>query len=94
MDEISPKITYKRTHFLVPLEYFDVIKDLKNEQLGRLFRAMNDYYISGIIKVEEDISVIFSFYLLKFKMNDNHWEKTCDMNKKNGLLGGRPKNNP
>ncbi len=83
--------------FLIYKSFYEPIKDLPNEQLGELFRAIYLYQITG--EEPQPTSIIFmpfQFFKNQFRLDGIKYEKVVNRNKSNGSNGGRPKtqNNP
>ena len=51
----------KKDSFVLYNSFYEPIKELKNEQLGKLFRAIFDYTINGEITQDNEILIAFMF---------------------------------
>lgn len=83
--------------FLIYKSFYEPIKYLSNEQLGRLLRAIFEYQINGNLDIDEDIKMAFEFFKNQFRIDDIKYQKKVEANRENGKKGGRPKktqNNP
>ncbi len=79
--------------FLLYTSFYEPLKTLSNEQLGKLFKAIFEYEINGIEDVETDIQIAFAFIKNQLLLDSQKYEAKCQKNKENGKLGGRPKAN-
>lgn len=77
--------------FILYNSFYEPIKTLKNEQLGKLFRAIFNYTINREITQEDDILIAFMFIKNQLDLDNEKYERICERNKKNGSKGGRPK---
>lgn len=77
--------------FILYNSFYEPIKTLKNEQLGKLFRAIFNYTINGEITQEDDILIAFMFIKNQLDIDNEKYLKICERNKMNGQKGGRPK---
>ena len=88
------KRDYKRPDnwdsFVIYKSFYEPIKDLNNEQLGRLFRHLFKWQISGQTEPEKDVIMAFRFIVNQFRIDDNKRLAICHTNQENGKLGGRP----
>jgi len=80
-----------KASFLVYKSYYAPIKNLSNEQLGRLFRAIFEYQINNEENVDNDIFMAFSFFKNQFDLDQKKYEKICEERRKNGKKGGLAK---
>ena len=76
--------------FLLYTSFYEPLKILSDEQLGKLFRAIFEYKINGIEDVDNDIQIAFAFIKNQLRLDDEKYEIKCNKNKENGKLGGRP----
>ena len=70
-----------------------VRKWLDPEQIGRLMVALFEYEEGGDPEVDPDIGMAFDFMSLQAKLDREKYEKRCEINRRNGALGGAPKGN-
>lgn len=77
--------------FVLYNSFYEPIKGLKNEQLGKLLRAIFNYTINGEITQEDDILVAFMFIKNQLDLDNEKYQKICERNRTNGKKGGRPK---
>lgn len=77
--------------FLLYNNFYEPLKCLTNEQLGRLFKAIFEFNINGIEEVEPDIRIAFAFIKNQINIDSKKYEEQCKKNAENGAKGGRPK---
>lgn len=78
--------------FLIYKSFYEPIKALSDEQIGRLFRSLFDYQISNTDCRDSDILMAFLFFKNQFVLDEKKYEKIVERNRNNGSKGGRPKN--
>ena len=61
--------------FILYNSFYEPIKSLKNEQLGKLLRAIFDYTINGVIAQDNDIIVAFMFIKNQIDLDTKKWEE-------------------
>ena len=71
--------------------HYELIKDLSDEQLGKLYRAIFEYQLGNEIEIADDIKFAFRFIYNQIKLDTEKYNKKCLQNKENGKKGGRPK---
>ena len=77
--------------FIIYKSFYEPIKGLSNEQLGRLLRAIFEWQINGTPEtLGQDIEIAFGFFTNQFKVDNEKWENRCRINRDNGRKGGRP----
>lgn len=80
-----------KNSFVVYHNYRDVLEDLTDEQVGKLFRAMFDYEID---RVEPQFSgvlnIAFKFIKKDLDINLTKYDNICERNRQNGQKGGAP----
>ena len=81
----------KKESFVVYKKFYDPIKNLENEQLGRLFRAIFEFQIYNKECEDKDIKIAFDFFKAQFIVDNEKYEKICEKNRRNGMNGGRPR---
>lgn len=74
--------------FILYNSFYEPIKALKNEQLGKLLRAIFNYTINGEITQDSDILVAFMFIKNQIDIDTNKWEEERQKRKEAGRLGG------
>lgn len=56
--------------FIIYTSFYKPISILSDKQLGRLFRAIFEYQLSGVVDVEEDIRMAFEFFKNQFEIDE------------------------
>ena len=77
--------------FILYNSFYEPIKYLSDEQLGKLFRAIFNYSSTGEITEDKEILIAFMFIKNQLDLDNEKYQKICERNKLNGLKGGRPK---
>lgn len=77
--------------FVIYKSFFKPISKLSDKQLGRLFRAIFEYNISGVVSVEEDIEMAFEFFKNQFDIDESKYQGKVERNRENGRRGGNQK---
>ncbi len=83
-----------KNSFLIYHEYRDILEDLTNEELGKLFRAIFDYEIDN--KIPHFVGLMkMAFMVIKGNLDRdrNKYDKRCESSSENGKKGGAPKGN-
>lgn len=84
--------------FIIYKSFYKPISKLSDKQLGRLFRAIFEYNISGVVSVEDDIEMAFEFFKNQFDIDESKYQGIVKRNQENGrrggIQGGRKSNNP
>lgn len=81
-----------RKSFIIHIDSLSVLKKLKDEQAGRLFKAIALFQEEGILPDDELISIVFEPFLNQFLRDSKKYQNIIERNKLNGSKGGRPKN--
>ena len=61
--------------FIMHNSFYEPIKSLNDEQLGRLFRAIFNYTSEGIITKDNEILIAFMFIKNQIDMDASKWEE-------------------
>lgn len=79
--------------FVIYYSYREILEDLSDEELGRLFRTIFDYEIDGKIPNFESPLMKMAFKLIKVNLDrdKDSYDRRCETSAENGKLGGRPK---
>jgi len=78
--------------FLIYKSFYEPVKHLSDDELGKLFRAIFQYQITGQIpELESSINMAFMFYKNQFDLDNDKYEKRVETLRANGSKGGRPK---
>lgn len=75
--------------FLLYKPFYEPIKSLSDQQLGRLFRALFEYQINGKDCNDSDILMAFLFFKNQFVLDEKKYEKIVERNRNNGSKRGR-----
>ena len=72
--------------FILYNSFYEPIKSLKNEQLGKLLRAIFDYTTNGVITQDNEIMIAFMFIKNQLDLDSKKWleekEKRSEAGKK------------
>jgi hypothetical protein len=79
--------------FILYTDTLAVLDTLTDEQAGQLFRAIKSYHETGESGLHGMFISIFSPFKVQFERDGAKYQKRCEANKSNGLMGGRPKPN-
>ena len=79
-----------RKSFVIYKNFYEPIKHLSDDDLGKLFRAIFQYQISNGVEVEPGIKIPFEFFKNQLVLYNEKWLKRAQSSKINGSLGGRP----
>lgn len=74
--------------FILYNSFYEPIKALKNEQLGKLLRAIFNYTINGEITQDNDILVAFMFIKNQIDIDTDKWQEEKEKRSEAGRLGG------
>ena len=74
--------------FIIYKSFYKPISRLSDKQLGRLFRAIFEYHISGVVSVEDDIEMAFEFFKNQFEIDESKYQSIVKRNQENGRRGG------
>lgn len=73
----------ERDSFLLYRSFYGPIKKMTNNQLGRLFRAIFEYQISGESARDTDIEMALGFFINQFKIDEDKYQERCAKNRDN-----------
>ena len=79
--------------FVLYTSQYMAIKELENEQLGRLFRALFEKQLGNEVVLENDIKIAFNFINNQMVIDNEKYLKKCETLKNNAKKGGAPKGN-
>lgn len=74
--------------FILYNSFYEPIKALKNEQLGKLLRSIFNYTINGEITQDSEILVAFMFIKNQIDIDTKKWEDTKEKRSEAGRIGG------
>ena len=74
--------------FILYNSFYEPIKNLTNEQLGKLLRAVFDYTINGVTTKDNDILIAFMFIKHQIDLDTKKWEEERKKRSEAGRIGG------
>ena len=81
----------ERPSFLIYKADYDSIKNLSDQNLGKLFRAIFEYHNDKELKLEPEVQMALNFLKKQFQLDHIKWVKKVTAQRANGEKGGRPK---
>ena len=78
----------EKESFILYNSFYESIKSLKNEQLGKLLRAIFNYTINGEITQDNEILIAFMFIKNQIDIDAKKWEEIKQKRSEAGRLGG------
>ena len=81
----------KKTSFIIYESFYEPIKSLSDEKMGKLFRAIFEYRINGTTEVPEDVAIAFSFFKNQLDIDTQKYEEVCKKRAISGSTGGKQK---
>lgn len=81
----------KRKSFIIYKDSLSVLKKLKDEQAGKLFKAIAEYQEEETLPKDDLISIIFEPFLNQFIRDDENYLNTCEARRNAGAKGGKQK---
>ena len=72
---------------------YEAIKELTNEQLGRLFRAIFEKQLGNEVVLDNDIKIAFNFINNQLVVDNKKYEEKVAKLTANAKKGGAPKGN-
>ena len=86
-----------RQSFIIYKNFYEPIKHLDDVDLGKLFRAIFEYNLTGDgmdklngYAVPPEVKIPFEFFRNQFNLDEAKWLKRVEASRENGLKGGRP----
>ena len=75
--------------FLIYKSFYEPIKFLSDEQMGKLFKAIFEYQVDGTEgELEPQINMAFQFFKNQFRVDNNKYEETRILKSEGGKKGG------
>lgn len=74
--------------FILYNSFYEPIKSLSDEQLGKLFRAVFDYTTNGNVTEDNNILIAFMFIKNQIDLDTKKWEEERKKRSEAGRLGG------
>ena len=65
----------ERPSFLIYKADYDSIKNLSDQNLGKLFRAIYEYHNGRELKLEPEVQMALNFLKKQFQLDHIKWEK-------------------
>ena len=75
--------------FILYTSFYEPLKCLTNEQLGRLFKAIFEFNINGNEEVDSDIQIAFAFIKNQINIDSKKYEQIKKKRAEAGARGGR-----
>ena len=79
--------------FIFYLSQYDAIKELSDEQLGMLFRAIFEKQLGNEVVLDNSIKIAFNFINNQMVVDKEKYLKKVETLRNNALKGGAPKGN-
>lgn len=79
-----------RKSFILHLDSLEILKDLTDDQAGKLLKACYDYNTGIEPELDMLMKMVFLPFRNQFIRDLDKYQETCDRNKLNGSKGGRP----
>ena len=68
----------KKDGFIIYKSFYPALKNLTDAQMGRLFRMIYEYQVSGTTPApDSDLAVYFAFFKAKFDEDEAKYEDVC-----------------
>ena len=81
-----------KSGFVLYKNYYDILKDLPDAEMGILFRAVLKYQATGeISELPATLVLAFGFIKNQFDLDENKYNEFVKKQSVNGKKGGRPK---
>jgi hypothetical protein len=77
--------------FLIHLDSLEILDELSDEQIAKLFKAIRSYHLGLEPKLDQILRIAFKPFQLQFERDSEKYEQTSARNSLNGSKGGRPK---
>ena len=84
-------MTESRQSFVLYTNYYEILKDLSDEDFGKLSKAIYQYVLGLEYELTPAITIAFKFIKNQLDIDNNKYDKIKERNKSNGEKGGRPK---
>ncbi len=80
-----------KNSFILYTNYFDILKDLSDSDLGIMFRAILSYQTNGEYNIPKHLELAFKFIKNQLDIDEVKYNDFIEKQRLNGLKGGRPK---
>ncbi len=82
-----------KNSFKLYLDYKDIFDELSDEQAGQIIKAIFAHETGEECALAGVLRAVFAPIRNQLDRNRTQYEETCEKNRKNGALGGRPPKN-
>ena len=79
--------------FILYLSQYEAIKEMTDEQLGKLFRALCEKQLGNEVVLDDDIKIAFNFINNQMVVDNKKYEEKVAKLTANAKKGGAPKGN-
>lgn len=83
--------TLQKNSFILYTNYFEILKDLSNDDLGIMFRAILSYQTNGNYEIPKHLELAFKFIKNQLDIDAVKYNNFIEKQRENGKKGGRPK---
>ena len=83
--------TLQKNSFILYTNYFEILKDLSNDDLGIMFRAILSYQTNGNYEIPKHLELAFKFIKNQLDIDAVKYNDFIEKQRENGKKGGRPK---
>ena len=81
----------KKESFILYKDFYQAIKHLDDETLGKLFKALYEYQVYETEPDQASVVYLpFAFFKNQFRVDDKKYQAIVERNRNNGKKGGRP----
>jgi len=81
-----------KNSFILYKNYYEILNDLQDAEMGILFRAILKYQATGeILDMPAHLEIAFRFIKNQFDLDDKKYDEFIEKQSSNGKKGGRPK---
>ena len=81
----------EKNSFILYTNYFEILKDLSDSDLGIMFRAILSYQTNGEYNIPKHLELAFKFIKNQLDIDEVKYNDFIEKQRQNGKLGGRPK---
>lgn len=83
----------KKDGLIFYLSHYEIIKQLSDEQLGQLFRALFEKQLGNEVVLDNETKMAFKFMNNQLLVDQKKYEETSLKRSVSGKKGGAPKGN-
>ena len=77
----------EKQSFILYTSFYEPLKSLNNEQLGRLLKSIFEYAINGTENVDNDIQIAFAFIKNQINIDNEKWQEEKNKRSEAGKKG-------